>query len=67
VSDENRVTNIGPAQRSTRRRAGIIGLCVGTALVLVAWLAGLGVWVRVLAAPLFFGGFSGIFQARAKT
>jgi hypothetical protein len=31
------------------------------------WIAGLSPWIRLLAAPLFFGGFSGVLQAKEKT
>lgn len=59
--------NIGPDQRRLRHRAGVVALVVGVALAGGLWLAGIGIWARLLAAPLYFGGFNGVFQARAKT
>lgn len=61
------ISNIGPNQRRLRRRAGVVALATGVALTGTAWLTGMGLWARLLAAPLYFGGFNGVFQARAKT
>jgi len=61
------ISNIGPDQRRLRHRAGVVALVAGVALTGAAWLGGMGLWVRLLAAPLYFGGFSGVFQAKAKT
>ncbi len=61
------VINIGPDQRRLRRRAGVVALVVGLGLAGAVWLAGIGIWARLIAAPLYFGGFNGVFQARAKT
>jgi hypothetical protein len=61
------IVNIGPAQRRRRRSLGLVALLVGTALVIGVWALGLPPVIRLSAAVFFFGGFSGIFQARAKT
>lgn len=67
MEEQTCVINIGPDQRRRRRRAGVVALLVGIALAGTVWLAGVGIWARLLAAPLYFGGFNGVFQARAKT
>lgn len=61
------IINIGPAQRRRRRNLGIMSLAGGAAVVLGVAALGLSPLARLAAAPLFFGGFTGIFQARAKT
>ena len=44
-----------------------MSLAGGAAVVLGVAALGLSPLARLAAAPLFFGGFTGIFQARAKT
>lgn len=61
------IINIGPMQRRRRRNLGIVSLAVGATVVLVAGTLSLPLGVRLASALFFFGGFSGVFQARAKT
>ena len=61
------IVNIGPAQRRRRRSIGIAALLMGIGLVFGLWALDLPPVTRLSAALFFFSGFSGIFQARAKT
>jgi hypothetical protein len=67
ASGEVCVVNIGPAQRRRRRSLGIVSLVAGTVLALTAWALALPPLTRLSAVVFFFGGFNGVFQARAKT
>jgi len=59
--------NIGLAERKKRHRAGVLGLSLGAVVVVAAWALDLGSWASVASAFLFFMGFVGVFQARART
>jgi hypothetical protein len=59
--------NIGLAERRKRHRVGVLGLALGAVVVVAAWTLDLGSWASVASAFLFFLGFLGIFQARART
>jgi hypothetical protein len=61
------VINIGPLQRRRRRNAGVVALAAGVALELAAAALALPAGLSLVSALLFFAGFSGVFQARAKT
>ncbi len=61
------IVNIGPAQRRRRRSMGMLALVAGAVLVIAAWTLALPPLTRLWAAVFFFGGFNGVFQARAKT
>lgn len=61
------IINIGPLQRRRRRNLGVVGLAAGVAVAVAVGALGLPPAARLAPAVLFFGGFSGIFQARAKT
>jgi hypothetical protein len=67
VDDAVCIINIGPVQRRRRRNLGVVALLAGVAVALGAMALGLPPLARLASAPLFFGGFAGIFQARAKT
>lgn len=58
--------NIGPGEQRKRRTVGWVGF--GAAALLVAIVVGLSLprHVLLLAIAPLFGGFLGIFQARAK-
>lgn len=59
--------NIGPRQRRLRRNFGVVALAAGIAWVLVTWRLEYPPYTRLAGFVLFQGGFTGIFQARAKT
>lgn len=59
--------NIGPRQRRLRRNLGLVSFAAAVSVVLAAVAMGLPPVIRLVAAPLFYGGFAGILQARAKT
>ena len=61
------IVNIGPAQRRRRGSLGLVSLLAGAAIVFGAWALGLPPAARLSASVFFLAGFSGIFQARAKT
>jgi hypothetical protein len=67
VDDTVCVVNIGPQQRRRRRNLGVASLALGAAVVAVSVALGLPPPARLASAAFFFGGFAGIFQARAKT
>jgi hypothetical protein len=59
--------NIGPEQQRKRRILGLWGLAAGAAVAIGCWVAGVSTLVRLAAAPLLFGGFLGVLQARERT
>ena len=61
------IINIGPVQRRRRRNLGIVALAIGVAVVVAAWALVLPPVATLASALFFFAGFSGVFQARAKT
>jgi len=62
------IANIGPAQRQRRFRSGVIGIAIAVALLVAATRSGpVSSILTVVAAAALFGGFTGVFQARAKT
>lgn len=62
-----RFANIGPAERRKRHRFGVAAILLGVVVVGVAWRLGLPLAVRAVSGLLFFMGFVGVFQARART
>ena len=46
---------------------GVLAIALGTAIVITAWTLDLGLALRAASGLLFFLGFTGIFQARART
>ena len=67
MSGEVCVANIGPDQRNQRKRLGAATLAAGALLFVLAPTLGLTPWSHGIAALLLYGGFTGIFQARAHT
>jgi hypothetical protein len=61
------MANIGPEQRRRRRVLGAWTLAAGAVLSVLLLGLGDGPWPRLLAAPLFLIGFSGVFQSREHT
>ncbi len=61
------IPNIGPAQRRLRARFGIVALAAAVAAWAGVTALGLPADLRLIAVPLLFGGFQGLFQAREKT
>ena len=59
--------NIGPAERRRRHRLGVLAIALGTVVVIAAWTLDLALGMRAASGLLFFLGFAGIFQARART
>ena len=65
--DETALVNIGPRQRRLRRVMGTWALVAALALATAAVALGWGSVVRLLLAPLFYGGFLGVLQSREHT
>lgn len=61
------IINIGPMQRRRRRNLGIVSLAIGMGIAAAAAALALPAAVVLVSALFFFGGFAGVFQARAKT
>jgi len=61
------IANIGPLQRRRRFQLGVGSLLAGGALALGAAIADAGPLAVAVATVLVFGGFTGLFQARANT
>jgi hypothetical protein len=59
--------NIGPAQRRKRLLLGVASLVLGAALVISMSASGMPRWVRLSVVGFFLVGFTGVFQARART
>lgn len=67
MADPATVANIGPRERRRRRVMGAWTLALATVLAVLSTALGWGAAVRLLLAPLFFGGFLGVLQAREHT
>lgn len=61
------LVNIGPRQRRLRRVMGTWTLVLALVLAAAAVALGWGTLVRLLLAPLFYGGFLGVLQSREHT
>ncbi len=61
------VVNIGPIQRRRRRNLGFVALAGGAAWGLAVSVLALPSVVTLASSILFFAGFAGVLQARAKT
>lgn len=61
------IANIDHRGRRRRQRMGVASLVAAAAWTVVTWVLALPTLVRLPAVLLFFGGFLGVFQARAKT
>ena len=59
--------NIDARGRRRRLRLGVAGLVAAAALTLAASALGWSPGLRLPIAVVWFGGYMGVFQARAKT
>jgi hypothetical protein len=65
--DDAVCANIGPIQRRRRLLFGVAALVAGVVWVRFAWSAGYPSYTRLAGFVFFHMGFTGVFQARAKT
>ena len=61
------IANIDRRGRQRRLRMGVVSLVAATTLAVLAAGLSLPTLARIPAVLVYFGGFLGVFQARAKT
>jgi len=61
------IAHIDARGRRYRLRLGVVGLVAAAALTLTASVLGWPAGMRLPIAVVWFGGYMGVFQARAKT
>ena len=61
------IANIGPQERRKRMIFGMVGLGVALLILAVLVFAGWDRWWRLFLFVPFWGGLSGILQARGQT
>jgi len=61
------IANIGPLQRRSRARLGLVWWIAAVVVAVVPYALGLDPVLRFACLPLVFGGFQGVLQSREKT